>query len=141
MRKWTPRAELLAFLDLSDGDEEPVISSEVRIILVSADFGRELTTTVLWLNRLDGMDRCVRLVPYQVDDRVLLDIQQVVPLPEATDYQVRLRRKDHQQERAHADGRDFTRCHIVVDGQVLPNDISNPSSNPRRKPSGPIGKL
>jgi hypothetical protein len=127
--RWRPdeevdaRAELLAFLDLSDGDEEPVISSEVRIILVSADFGRELTTTVLWLNRFDGMDiRCVRLVPYQVDDRVLLDIQQVVPLPEAADYQVRLRRKDQQQERAHADGRDFTRYHIVVDGQVLPDE-------------------
>ncbi len=129
LARWRPNeeldapAELLAFLDAADSDEEPVISSEVRIILVSADFGRELTTTVLWLNRFDGMDiRCVRLVPYQIVDRVLLDIQQVVPLPEAADYQVRLRRKDQQQERARADGRDFTRYHIIIDGAELPDE-------------------
>lgn len=76
------RGELLDFLDTADGDaDDPTISSDVRIVLVSADFGRELTTAVLWLNGFDGMDiRCVRLVPYRVGDKVLLDIQQVVPL-------------------------------------------------------------
>jgi hypothetical protein len=117
------RAELLAWLDAGDGEDEAPISSDVRIVLVSADFGREITTTVLWLNRFEGMDiRCVRLVPYKIDGRVLLDIQQVVPLPEAGDYQVRLRRKDKQQERVTRDGRDFTRYHVIVDGQVLPDE-------------------
>ena len=114
----TARAELAAFLDLGEGAEEPVISTDVRIVLVSADFGREITTTVLWLKwvrRSLGV-RCVRLVPYEIDGKVLLDIQQVLPLPEAADYQVRLRRKDVARERARTDGRDFTRFHIVVDG-------------------------
>ncbi len=116
------RAELLEWLGAPDDDgDAPVVSSQARIILVSADFGREITTTVLWLNRFDRMDiRCIRLVPYRIDDRVLLDIQQVVPLPEAADYQVRLRRKDQQRERAPSDRRDFTQYHVVVDGQVLP---------------------
>jgi hypothetical protein len=66
-----------------------LISSDVCIVLVCADFGREITTTVLWLNRFDGMDiRCVRLVPYDLNGRVVLDIQQVLPLSEAADYQV-----------------------------------------------------
>jgi len=118
----TARPELAAFLDAGDGAEEPVISTDVRIILVSADFGREITTTVLWLNGFDGMDiRCVRLVPYEIEGKVLLDIQQVLPLPEAADYQVRLRRKDVARERARSDGRDFTRYHIVVDGQERPH--------------------
>lgn len=117
------RAEMMAWLDASDGEDEVAISSDVRIVLVSADFGREITTTVLWLNRFEGMDiRCVRLVPYKIDGRVLVDIQQVVPLPEAGDYQVRLRRKDEQRERVTTDGRDFTRYHVVVDGQVLPDE-------------------
>src|SRR5438445_4728399 len=81
-----PRLELLDFLDAGDDEEEPVISSDVRIILVSADFGREITTAVLWLNGFEGMDiRCVRLVPYDIDGRILLDIQQVLPLPAAAD--------------------------------------------------------
>jgi hypothetical protein len=113
--------ELATFLDAGDSDDAPVISTDVRIILVSADFGREITTTVLWLNRFVGMDiRCVRIVPYDLEGRVLLDVQQVLPLPEAADYQVRLRRKDADRERARTDSRDFTRYHIVVDGEALP---------------------
>lgn len=82
---------LASFLDQSE-DDELAISSDVRILLLSADFG-QITTAVLWLNGFEGMDiRCVRLVPYEVGGKVLLDIQQIVPLPEVADYQVRLRR-------------------------------------------------
>lgn len=116
------RAAIVKFL-APDDDTDPTISSDVRIVLVSANFSREITTTVLWLNRFDGMDiRCVKLVPYKIDERVLLDIQQVIPLPEAGDYQVKLRRKELARERATSnDGRDFTRYHIVVDGNELPD--------------------
>jgi hypothetical protein len=117
------RAELEAFLDQAEGSDEPAISSEVRIILVSADFGREITSTVLWLNGFEGVDiRCVRLVPYEIDGKVFLDIQQVLPLPEAADYQVRLRRKDAARDRARTSGKDYTRYHIVVDGTELPDE-------------------
>lgn len=116
-----PRAELLSFLDVED-EEAPALSTDVRIILVSADFGREITTAVLWLNGFEGMDiRCVRLLPYDLDGKVFLDIQQVIPLPEAADYQVRLRRKDAARVRARSDGRDFTRYHVVVEGVELPD--------------------
>jgi hypothetical protein len=115
------RAELTAFIDSGD-EEQSTISSDVRIVLVSADFGRELMTAVLWLNRFEGMDiRCTRLVPYQLEDRVLVDIRQVVPLPEAADYQVRVRRKE-QQERVRTQSRDMTRYHVMVDGDELPDE-------------------
>jgi hypothetical protein len=117
------RTELEDFLDGAEGGDEPVISSDVRILLVSADFGREITTTVLWLNRFEGMDiECRRLVPYEIDGRVLLDIQQVLPLPEAGDYQVKLRRKDVARERAGRQNRDFARFHVVVEGEKLPHE-------------------
>jgi hypothetical protein len=118
------RTELTEFLGMSEGLDEAVISTDVRIVLVSADFGREITTAVLWLNRFDGMDiRCVRLVPYEINSAIFLDIQQVIPLPEAADYQVRLRKKDVARERSsRADGRDFTRYHVVVDGRELPEE-------------------
>ncbi len=114
------RTALVQFLGGAEGDE-PIISSEVRIILVSANFGRELMTTVLWLNRFEGLDiRCVQLVPYRVGERVLIDVRQIVPLPEASDYQVRVRRKEQQRERVQRDGRDFTRYHIIIDGEEQP---------------------
>lgn len=119
-----PRAELEAFLESADLSDEPVISTDVRIVLVSADFGREITTAVLWLNGFEGMDiRCIRLVPYELDGKVFLDIQQVIPLPEAADYQVQLRKKDAARQRATkaGGGRDLTRYHVIVDGQELPD--------------------
>lgn len=39
-----------------------------------------MTTTVLWLNKKDLDIRCVRLKPYKLGDRLLLDVQQVIPL-------------------------------------------------------------
>ncbi len=114
-----PRAEVASFIGRSEDEGAIEIATDVRIILVSADFGREITTTVLWLNNFDGMDiRCVRLAPYRLDGRVYVDIQQVIPLPEAQDYQVKLRRKEVARERSKnaSEGRDMTHYHIIVHG-------------------------
>ncbi len=66
--------------------------------------------------------RCIRLIPYKVDGQGLVDIQQVLPLPEAADYQVKLRRKDAVAAKARAEGKDFTRYNIIVDGNELPSE-------------------
>jgi hypothetical protein len=80
------QSAILNFLGLQAADEAR-LSDEVRIILVSADFSIELTTTVLWLNKF-GLDiTCVRLKPYKLDGQVLMDIQQLIPLPEAEEYE------------------------------------------------------
>lgn len=114
------RDEVAEFIGRSEDEGDIEIATDVRIILVSANFGREITTTVLWLNKFDGMDiRCVKLSPYKLDGKVYLDIQQVIPLPEAQDYQVKLRRKEIARERSNtaANGRDFTRYHVIVNGK------------------------
>jgi hypothetical protein len=108
------------FLELPP-DEEAEISSDVRIMLVSGDFSREITTTVLWLNGFDGMDiRCVRLVAYEIAGTNYLDIEQVIPLPQAADYQVQIGKKAQQQKMAREGGADWTRYQIIIDGEVGP---------------------
>ena len=74
------------------GVEEPQVATErPRILLVSEDFSKELTTSVLWLNEV-GLDiRCVRLRVYRYGDERLIDVDQVLPLPEAQEYLVRVR--------------------------------------------------
>src|SRR4051812_40227804 len=74
--------------------DEDRFAQDVRIVLASAEFSRELTTAVMWLNERDLDIRCVRLKPYADNGRVLMDVQQVIPLPEAADYQVRIREKE-----------------------------------------------
>ncbi|MEV7551981.1 hypothetical protein AB0N89_20380 [Amycolatopsis sp. NPDC089917] len=91
------------------GGEDAVLTRDVRIVLVSGGFDREITTTVLWLNEMYGLDiQCVRLTPYNVGERLLLDVQQVIPLPEAADLTVQLRRRESQARAARSDGRDWT---------------------------------
>jgi hypothetical protein len=87
------RARMLAFLNWDEPDEEN-FAPDIRIILVSEDFGKELTTAVLWLRDRDIDIRCVRLRPYQDGETCLVDVQQLIPLPEAHEYQVQLREKE-----------------------------------------------
>ncbi len=93
------QARLLEFLDWDEPDEER-FAQDVRIVLVSADFSREVTTAVLWLNQRNLDIRCVRLKPYKLGDRVLIDAEQIIPLPEAEDYQVHMREKNDRQREA-----------------------------------------
>lgn len=111
---------LLQFLGWEEPDEE-VFGKEVRIVLAASDFGKELTTAVLWLNHHDLDIRCVRLSPYTDGARVFLDVQQVIPLPEAEEFQVRVREKERQERKARTDNRDMTRFDVAVNGQTWRN--------------------
>lgn len=103
------RTELLAWMDLPD-DEEPVIPREVGIVLASEDFSQEISTTVLWLNEFHGFDiRCIRLSPYRLQERLLLDVQPVIPLPEASSYTVRVREKEKAVKQATESAMDLTK--------------------------------
>ncbi|QDU83141.1 hypothetical protein Pla163_02380 [Planctomycetes bacterium Pla163] len=111
-----PRAEraILDFLGWSEPDEER-FGQDVRIVLVSADFSKELTTSVLWLNERDLDVRCVRLKPYSDAGRVLVDVQQVIPLPEADEYVVQVREKERRERRSRESGRDSTRYDVTIE--------------------------
>ena len=103
---------LLSFLDWEEPNQDH-FAKEIRIVLASAAFSKELTTAVIWLNN-QGLDiRCVRLRPYADGKRILLDVQQVIPLPEAEQYQVRLREKGLQ-ERTIQQGKNV-RYHFWAD--------------------------
>jgi len=111
-----PRATMLEFLEWDEPDEDD-FAQDVRIILASAEFSKELTSSVMWLNAHDLDVRCVRLKPYDLEGRMLVDVQQIVPLPEAADYQVQVKEKARKERKARDGGPDFTRFDVVVDGQ------------------------
>jgi len=118
------RVSLLNFLEWDEPDEE-VFAQDIRILLVSADFGKELTTSVMWLNDRDLDIRCVRIKPYDDNGRTLVDVQQIIPLPEAAKYQVQIREKQQREKVARKSSRDYTRFDVTIDGQTH-------SSQPKR---------
>jgi len=63
----------------------------------------------------------VQIRPHAVDGRVLLDVQQVIPLPAAEQYQVALREKTMEQAAARSQNRDMTRYDLTVGDATLAN--------------------
>lgn len=111
------RSSLLEFLEWDEPDEDR-FAQDVRIVLVSAEFSKELTTSVIWLNER-GLDiECVRIKPYSDNGRILADIQQIIPLPEAEDYRVRLKEKQQRERAARKYNHDFTKYDVTVNGQT-----------------------
>jgi len=98
------------FIEL-DAINETNFGNDVRIILVSAEFSKELTTSVIWLNERDLDITCVRMKPYKYQDQILIDIQQVLPLPEAKDYQIRAQKKaeERREIQKNLNSRDYSK--------------------------------
>ena len=107
------RSELLLFLGW-DAPNHEQFAQEVKIVLASAEFSKELTTAVLWLNRHNLDIRCVRLQPYNLSGRVLVDVAQIIPPPEAEDYQVRVREKGRKEREERTSGADRTKYDLKL---------------------------
>ena len=108
-----PEQKILEFLGWSEPNEES-FAQDVRIVLASLEFSKELTSAVLWLND-KGLDiRCVKMEPYYDGEKKLLDVQQVIPLSETADYQIEVRRKKQIERQSKKDLSKFT---LSVDGK------------------------
>jgi hypothetical protein len=110
------RGQLLDHLGWASS-EDAEFAPAVRIVLASVNFSKELTTAVLWLNE-QGLDvRCVRLTPYQLKDTLLVDVQQVVPLPEADEYTVQVRAKRQETRQRQEQHRDLSKFILTLGGE------------------------
>ncbi len=108
------KAKLLEFLGWDD-DQEEDFALDTRIILVSSGFSMEITTSVMWLNQRNLDIRCIRMIPYKYGTTVLVDVQQIIPLPEAESYQIKIRQQSEERREARQSIKDFTRYEF--DGQ------------------------
>jgi len=99
---------LLEFLAWEEQQEDN-FALDVHIVLVSSNFSKELTTSVMWLNDRNLNIRCIRLIPYKYQNQVLVDVQQIIPLPEAESYQVKIKQQSEERREAKKSHRDYTR--------------------------------
>ena len=53
--------------------------------------------------------KCVQISPYQFEGKVLINVQQIIPIPETEDYQVWVRRKGEEKKTARYSDRDYTK--------------------------------
>ena len=98
------RSQIHSHLEIDEGQEAVIYTERPRIILACEDFGKELTTSVLWLNSCELDIKCIRLKPYRVGEEVLIETSQIIPLPEAHDYLVKVKAREEELSRTSIGG-------------------------------------
>lgn len=102
------RIEIKDFVE--EGIVETGFAEDVKTILVSQDFSTELTTSVIWLNERNLDITCLKIQPYNDNGKILINIQQIIPLSEAEDYQIKVRRKLEEKRDIRKDSsRDYSK--------------------------------
>ncbi len=64
-----------------------------RIILVAANFRKEVTSTVLWLANFKVHIQCFKVTPYALGDDLFMKMEQIIPIPDAEGYMIGMAEK------------------------------------------------
>lgn len=64
-----------------------------RIILVAANFRKEVTSTVLWLMNFKIHLKCFKATPYDLNGQHFLTLEQIIPTKDAQDYVISMANK------------------------------------------------
>ena len=97
--RWSEGADAVAnlcdFLGVAELDDMVLnAGNDQRLVLVAANFRKEVTAAVLWLLGHGVRAQCFRVVPYSFENELFIDLQQIIPTPEAADYMIRIADKD-----------------------------------------------
>lgn len=89
------------FLEVDELDEVVLNPGHSqRLIFIAANFRKEVTSTVLWLREHQIDARCFKVTPFVFGAELLLDIQPVIPTPEAADFMIGMAEKESEEKSA-----------------------------------------
>jgi hypothetical protein len=95
-------AELICeFMDADDLDEVVLNpGNSQRVVMIAATFRKEITATALWLLSHGLRVQCFRATPWADGEALFLDIQQIIPVPEAGEFMIGIASKDSEEKAA-----------------------------------------
>jgi len=114
------REQIVEFVE-SDSFVE--LSTKPRIILCSEGFSQEVTATVLWLRDSQIDISCVSITPYMVDGKVVVVPKVIIPLPEARQYLIDIKRKEDVRDAPVRKARPKTMKILLDNNLVAPGDV------------------
>lgn len=93
---------LCEFMEVEDlGEIHLNPGNDQRMIFIAANFRREVTATVLWLLSRGIRAQCFKVTPFMLGEELILDIQQIIPTPEAADFMIGMSTKDNEEKITH----------------------------------------
>ncbi|HAJ7537300.1 TPA: DUF4268 domain-containing protein [Escherichia coli] len=92
-------ARICEFLDAPDLDELKLnLGNSQRIMLVAANFRKEVTSTALWLLGQGINIACFKITPYSLGEQLLINIDQIIPTPEAKELMIGINAKEAEEK-------------------------------------------
>ena len=93
------REKIEEFLEKEDF-ENVILNSGIdqRIILVAANFRKEITSTVLWLLQHRIRLQCIRATAFDNGGQIFLNMEKIIPTPEAEDFMIGVAEKEKEQQ-------------------------------------------
>lgn len=88
---------LAEFLGSEDFSEIAINNADQRIILIAANFRKEVTSTVMWLIDHNIKVKCIKVTPYKLEDQILIDTEQIIPIKDAEDYLIKIANKKQEE--------------------------------------------
>jgi len=90
-------ASLVEFFEVPDLEEIELNKDQSqRIFFVAAKFRKEVTSTALWLMDYNVRIKCFKVTSYQLDDSLLLNFEQIIPMKDSEDYMIRMAEKNQE---------------------------------------------
>lgn len=87
------------FLDVPDITEVVVNSgNHQRLMFVAANFRKEVTSSALWLLGHGIQLQCFKVTPFALGDDLLLNVDQIIPPPEAKEFMIGIAVKGKDEE-------------------------------------------
>lgn len=86
------------FLELDEEAELLLNDGDQRLILIAHKFRKEVTSTVMWLLDKEVQIQCFKAVPYKYGEEALLQLEQIIPLPETKEYVISLQKKEKEEK-------------------------------------------
>ena len=65
--------------------------------MIAANFRKEVTSTAMWLLDHNIKIKCIKVTPYELDGKVLLDTEQIIPIADAEDYLIKIANKKQEE--------------------------------------------
>ncbi|GAM62058.1 putative inner membrane protein [Vibrio ishigakensis] len=95
---------LCEFLEAPDLSEVVLNSGmDQRLMLVAANFRKEVTSTALWLLSHDIQVQCFKVTPYAMAEELFLNVEQIIPTPEAQELMIGMNAKEAEEKNTEAE--------------------------------------
>lgn len=85
-------SEFFGYKDIAEIPLNTGLNSQ-RLILVAANFRKEVTSSVLWLLNFKIRIQCFKITPFALNDQLFLNVEQILPTKDTEDFSISLASK------------------------------------------------